>query len=122
MWRFFHPMRKIPNIIRLLICSLLIGGYGAMYAGSVVHDLGHMGERALHAQAHSDSALAAHDEASHLEVSCFFCSHGPVLAASNTIEQAWTLDVSPLVPPFEIVRSLHSSSVSLRELRGPPAV
>jgi hypothetical protein len=116
-------MREIPTIIRLLICSLLLGGYGAMYAGSITHDLGHMAETLQHSEAHEscDYAVAGHDEETHIEVNCFFCSHGPVLAASNTPEQVWTRVAASLAPPVEVAPSLHSSSISLRELRGPPA-
>jgi hypothetical protein len=116
-------MRELPTFLRLLICGLLLGGYGAMYAGSVKHDLGHLVEKAHDAEMHHscDHAVATHDDATHLEIDCFFCSHGPVLAASHTTEQVWTLAVESLALPFEVARTLHTSSVSLRELRGPPA-
>jgi hypothetical protein len=92
-----------------------------MYAGSIVHDLEHMAEEVHDAHAHSECALAAHDEATHLDVNCFFCSHGPVLAATTTAQQAWTLAVASLALRVESVQTLHPSSLTLRELRGPPA-
>jgi hypothetical protein len=117
-------MRQLPNIVRLLICSLLIGGYGAMYAGSVMHDLGHSVQSSEHAEKHHDHNQGISDSASekHLEVNCFFCTHAPVVSSEITAEQIWTPAIASLAPPTESAEVVHTTSIPLPELRGPPAV
>jgi hypothetical protein len=133
-------MRQLPNFVRLLICSLLIGGYGAMYAGSVLHELCHT-VQASHSS-HGDHAEAERDasasddhndngcdhsastirEASepHSDVACFFCTHSPVISADLVVEQTWTPAVASLAPPAERTLGVHSSAHFFPSLRGPP--
>jgi hypothetical protein len=120
----YLSMRKFPVIIRIVIVGLLIGGYGAMYAGSILHDLGHNVTATQHADKHHDSRLAitSASDASHLEVSCFFCSHAPVVSEDLVVEQNWTPSIAMLAPPTEQSSSVLFLSIPLLELRGPPAV
>ena len=115
-------MRQIPAMLRLLLCSLLIGGYGAMYAGSVLHDLGHSVEAAQHSAKHCDhtQAVAGDEHESHLEVPCFFCTHAPVISSDLVVEQTWTPAIAALAPPAECAFAVHSPSRTLPSLRGPP--
>jgi hypothetical protein len=117
-------MRQLPNIVRLLVCSLLIGGYGAMYAGSVLHDLGHSVESSKHAEEHQAHTLTIGDDEHehHLEVNCFFCTHAPVVSSEITVEQIWTPAVASLAPPTQFAEVVHTTSIPLPELRGPPTV
>lgn len=117
-------MRKLTSYLQLVIVSLLIGGYGSMYAGSMAHDLGHMTEHAKLVDKHVDASAASyasHEEEKHLEVSCFFCSHAPVLSYAPVVEQVWTPCAAAQAPPIEHPASLESRSLELPSLRGPPA-
>ena len=115
-------MRKLRSILHLLIVTLLIGGYGAMYAGSIVHDLGHMSEHAALADKHTgcDHTFDTSGDEKHLEVSCFFCSHAPVVSHELSTDPNWTLDLASLEPPTERSSVALSRSQELPSLRGPP--
>lgn len=115
-------MSALPNYLRLLICSLLIGGYGAMYAGSVLHDLGHTAAAFAHSEKHHDHPLAISSQSSdaHLEVTCFFCTHAPVISTDHVVEQIWTPASATLAPPLDLPGAIHFVSIPLSELRGPP--
>ena len=118
-------MRKLSSYLQLVIVSLLIGGYVSMYAGSIAHDLGHLTEHVKLADKHGEhdscaDVYSSHAEEKHIEVSCFFCSHAPVLANAPIVEQTWTLSVAAEAPPLVHSALLESRSLDHPSLRGPP--
>lgn len=116
-------MYPLKQILRVLLCTLLMVGYGGMYAGSILHDLGHGTEETHHCDSHDEATVATpSSDDDHSGVTCFFCSHSQVVTDDVTPQQIWTLSTASLAPPLESESTPRSVSVLLSELRGPPAV
>jgi hypothetical protein len=114
-------MSRILTILRAALCALLMAGYGGMYCGSILHDLGHeFSASETHDCGEQHLAITESHDGDHVDVTCFFCSHSQVISDDLVVEQNWTPAVASLAPPVNSVRAPHTSSLDLPSLRGPP--